>query len=469
MTKPDTCLESFITGSRPEFESILAEMVETPSISSDPSRSRDMRTMATLAVQVLKKFGAKAHIVETSGYPAVSGGWFVGNHYPTVTIYNHLDVQPADEPEWRQSPFTFCKNGDRYCGRGTTDDKGPALTAVFAARFAVEQGIPLNIRVLWELEEEIGSPNFPKVLGQPELVPRPDSVLVSDTIWVAKHRPAIPCGLRGLLTVQMSLQTGEIDVHSGLTGGGARNPLAELCEVAQACVDAKTGRVKIPGFYDQVIRPSQTELKDFLASGFQVSRFKQAFKLRSLRTNDRAELIKRIWTAPTFEVHGLSGGHSGPGVKTVVPGSGELKVSMRLVPNQRPDKIFALLKRFVRKLNAGIRVEHHGKLEPFRGISDGPYAEALRRSVEAGFERTPVSVREGGSIGAVAVLDRAWKVPILFMGLSLPEHGYHAPNEYFDWGQASGGMRTFVHYFQELAKMGRPVPSATTSEKRTAR
>ena len=334
--------------------------------------------------------------------------------------------------------------------------KGPALTALLAARYAVEQGARLNIRFLWELEEEIGSPNFPDVLQQSDSVPRSDSVLVSDTIWLARDRPAIPCGLRGLLAARITLQTGETDVHSGLTGGGARNPLAELCEIAHACVDAKTGRVKIPEFYDQVIPPSPAELKDFFTSGFQVSRFQEAYKLRSLRTQDRDELIKRIWTEPTFEIHGLVGGHTGSGVKTVVPPKGELKVSMRLVPNQRPDKIFTLLKRFVKGLNPNVRVEHHGKLEPFRGISTGPYAEALVRSAHAGFGHPPVYVKEGGSIGAIAVLDRTWKVPILFMGLSLPEHGYHAPNEYFDWGQASGGMRTFVQYFQVLANLGRP-------------
>ena len=467
MTKSVASLEPFITSSRRSFETILAEMVETPSISSDPSRSGDMRAMANLAVQVLNKFGAKAHIVETSGFPAVSGGWFLGHQYPTVTIYNHLDVQPANEPEWRQSPFAFRKEGDRYCGRGTTDDKGPALTALFAARFVAEQNLPLNIRFLWELEEEIGSPNFPEVLDQTHLVPRSDSVLVSDTIWIAKHRPAIPCGLRGLLAVRLLLQTGETDVHSGLTGGGARNPLAELCEIAHACVDAKTGRVKIPGFYDRVERPSQAEMRDFLASGFQVNRFKRAYKLWSLRTDDPRQLMKRIWAEPTFEVHGLVGGHTGPGVKTVVPAAGELKLSMRLVPNQRPDKVLALLKRFIKKINPSVRVEHEGKLEPFRGISSGPYAEALRRSVQAGFGKAPVLVREGGSIGAVAVLDRVWKVPILFMGLSLPEHGYHAPNEYYDWGQAAGGMRTFVHYFQELAKMKRSGPRQKNSRRST--
>jgi acetylornithine deacetylase/succinyl-diaminopimelate desuccinylase-like protein len=451
----DSRLEAYIKDSRPLFETRLAQMVEIPSVSSDPSRVNEIRKMASLGVEVLKKAGAEAGIVETSGYPAVSGGWLVGNHYPSITMYNHLDVQPADEPEWRQAPFSFLKEHDRYGGRGSTDDKGPALAALFAARYAIEQGVRLNVRFLWELEEEIGSPNFPEVIHQPEVVPRSDSVLVSDTIWVAKDRPAIPCGLRGLLAARLTLQTGETDVHSGLTGGGARNPLAELCEIAHACVDAKSGRVNIPGFYDQVLRPTKTEMEDFLASGFQVSRFQEAYKLRSLRTQDRAELIKRIWTEPTFEIHGLVGGHTGSGVKTVVPPRGELKVSMRLVPNQRPDKIFTLLKRFVKQLNPNVRVEHHGKLEPFRGISTGPYAEALQRSVQVGFGKSPVYVKEGGSIGAIAVLNRAWKVPILFMGLSLPEHGYHAPNEYFDWGQASGGMRTFVQYFRELADMGR--------------
>lgn len=465
MTDSNARLESYIAQSRSDFEAILAEMVETPSVSSDPARTSEMRKMASLAVEVLRNSGAEARIVETPGYPAVSGWWFMGNHYPSITVYNHLDVQPADEPEWRQSPFSFRKEDERYGGRGTTDDKGPALTALLAARYAIDQGVRLNIRFLWELEEEIGSPNFPQVLRQPELVPRSDSVLVSDTIWVAKHRPAIPYGLRGLLAARMTLQTGESDVHSGLAGGGARNPLAELCEIAQACVDARTGRVKIPGFYDHVIAPSRKEVEDFLASGFQVSRFRKTFKLRSLRTQDRAELVKRIWAAPTFEIHGLVGGHSRSGIKTVVPPWGELKVSMRLVPNQRPDKIFTLLKRFVKKLNPNIRIENQGALEPFRGSSTGPYADALCRSVQAGFGKTPVWVREGGSIGAISILDRTWKAPILFMGLSLPEHGYHAPNEFFDWGQASGGMRTFVHYFRELARMGRLEMKKTTPKR----
>lgn len=315
--------------------------------------------------------------------------------------------------------------------------------------------MPINIRFLWELEEEIGSPHFGAGLKQRAEVPCPDSVVVSDTIWIAKGQPAMPYGLRGLIGARLSLRTGSKDAHSGVTGGAARNPLAELMEVAQACVNAKTGEVKIPGFYKNVVKPTKEEIKSFLRSGFQVKRFKEAYGFHSLRTNDPAEVMRRIWAAPTFEIHGLTGGYHGPGVKTVVPGHGELKISMRLVPNQTPEKAFALLKKYVSKLNPHVKVEPEGMLQPFKGSFDGPYVECVKRAAKAGFGKEPAFIREGGSIGAVVTMQKAWKVPILFLGLSLPEHGYHAPNEYFDWGQASGGMKAFAHYFSELAKMGK--------------
>ena len=453
MPKSDASLESYITATRSRFEQMLAEMVEIPSISMDPSRSSDMRRMAAFAVQLLQDQGADARIVETKGNPVVVGGWQGNRAHPTVTIYNHLDVQPAQEPEWRQSPFAFRNEDGIYRGRGATDDKGPALTALLAARYAMDQGLPINIQFLWELEEEIGSPNFAGALAPIHGIPRPDSVVVSDTIWIAKGQPAMPYGLRGLLGARLSLRTGEVDAHSGVTGGAARNPLSELCALAHACVDAKTGRVKIPRFHDDVIPPTKAEMKSFLAAGFQVKRFMQAYRFQTLRTTQVEDVLRRIWASPTFEVHGLVGGYTGPGVKTVVPGSGELKVSMRLVPNQRPEQVFRLFKQFIAQQNPRVKVEAEGMLQPFRGVFDGPYAEAAKRAIKTGFGKEPAFIREGGSIGAVSILQRAWKVPILFMGLSLPEHGYHAPNEYFDWGQASGGMRMFAAYFEELSKM----------------
>ena len=448
-------LGAFIAETRPKFEDLLGQMVEVPSISMDSSRAGDMRRMAELVKQHLDDLGTDPHIVETGGAPIVSGGWTAGAEYPTVTIYNHLDVQPAQEPEWKQAPFAFRNDRGIYHGRGATDDKGPALTALFGAKYAIEQGVPINIRFLWELEEEIGSPHFRAGLKDRVAIPKPDSVIVSDTIWIAKGRPAVPYGLRGLLGARLILRTGEKDAHSGVTGGAARNPLAELMEVATSCVDARTGRVKIPGFYDDAVEPTKAEIKSFLKSGFQVKGFKEAYGFRSLRVQDPADVLRRIWASPTFEIHGLSGGYHGQGVKTVVPGHAELKVSMRLVPDQVPDRVFALFKKHVAKINPTIKVEREGMLHPFKGSFTGPYVDCVKRAVKAGFGKEPAFVREGGSIGAVVTMQNMWKVPILFMGLSLPEHGYHAPNEYFDWGQASGGMKAFACYFEELARMGK--------------
>jgi acetylornithine deacetylase/succinyl-diaminopimelate desuccinylase-like protein len=448
-------LRTFINESRPRFEDLLGQMVEVRSISMDSSHAGDMRRMADLAVQCLTGMNATVEVVETGGYPIVSGGWTLGAEYPTVTIYNHMDVQPAQEPEWKHAPFAFRKAQGVYHGRGATDDKGPALTAMFGARYAIDQGLPINIRFLWELEEEIGSPHFAAGLRNRAAVPKPDSVVVSDTIWIAKGRPAVPYGLRGLLGARLVLRTGSKDAHSGVTGGAARNPLAELMEVANSCLDSKTGRVKIAGFYDDVIEPTKDEIRSFLKSGFQVTRFKKAYGFHSLRVQDPGEVMRRIWASPTFEIHGLSGGYHGQGVKTIVPAHAELKVSMRLVPNQTPEKVFALLKKHVAKVNPSVKVEREGMLHPFKGSFAGPYVDCVKRAVKAGFGKDPAFVREGGSIGAVVTMQKAWKVPILFMGLSLPEHGYHAPNEYYDWGQASGGMKAFAHYFSELAKMGK--------------
>lgn len=453
--KSERHLRTFISESRPKFEDLLGQMVEVPSISMDSSRKDDIRRMADLAAQYLIGMGAHAQVVETGGYPLVSGGWTTGAEYPTVTIYNHLDVQPAQEPEWKHPPFAFGNKHGIYQGRGATDDKGPALTALFGARYAIEQGVPINIRFLWELEEEIGSPHFSAGLRDRSAVPRPDSVIVSDTIWISKGQPAVPSGLRGLLGARLTLRTGEKDAHSGVTGGAARNPLAELMEVASACLDARTGRVKIPGFYDDVVEPTKGEIKSFLKSGFQVMRFKKAYGFRSLRVHNPVDVMRRIWASPTFEIHGLSGGYQGQGIKTVVPGHAELKVSMRLVPNQVPERIFAQLKKHVAKVNPSVKVEGEGMLHPFRGNFTGPYVECVKRAIRAGFGRDPAFVREGGSIGAVVTMQNAWKVPILFMGLSLPEHGYHAPNEYYDWGQASGGVKAFAQYFSELGRMGK--------------
>ena len=459
-------LRARIAGWRREYEARLAALVEVPSVSMDPARLADMRACADVAVGLLRStFGRQvsAELIDTGGQPIVLGRVMRDPALPTVTVYNHLDVQPADAAEWRTPPFKFTRKGDRYFARGATDDKGPALAALYGARLAVETDAPVNIQFLWELEEEIGSPNFARGLaraiagdtrrGRASFAT--DSVVVSDTIWTAAGRPSIPYGLRGLMGCTVSLQTGAKDVHSGTTGGAARNPVTELAALVADCIDARTGRVKIPGFYAHVRKPTAAERAGFARAGFSARRFKAAHELSSLRPRrDDLAVMQAVMVEPTFEVHGLVGGYTGPGIKTIVPHRAELKLSTRLVPDQKPADVFRLLEAFVKRRVPDAVVTGEGFLEPYLAPLGGPYNAAAVAAMRDTFGKEPGFTREGGSIGAVLTMRHLLGAPVIFLGLSLPEHGYHAVNENFDWGQASGGIELFCRYFHRVGALG---------------
>ena len=436
---------------RRRWEHELATLVELPSVSVDPARAADVRRTAAAAARLIRALGGEATVVPTGGHPLVHGRFQRDRRFPTVTVYNHLDVQPADEPEWRSDPFRFTRDGDRYVGRGTTDDKGPALAALFGARYAMERDTRVNVQFLWELEEEIGSPHFEQTIRRHRRRFATDAVIVSDTIWVSRRQPAVPAGLRGLQGFRLTLRTGTTDQHSGTTGGAARNPVAELAELIAAMLDARTGRVKIPGFSRDVVPPSRRELADLRQSGFSVARFKRDHGFRSLRTDDALDVMQRLWCRPTLEVHGIAGGYQGPGVKTVVPPAATAILSCRLVPDMRPEVVMRLVRDFVRRRAPDVEVAPEHALAPFRGHTSGPHVDAIRAAVRFAFGREPVFVREGGSIGAVVSMERVLRAPVHFLGLSLPEHGYHAPNERFDWRQAEGGILAFASYFARVA------------------
>jgi acetylornithine deacetylase/succinyl-diaminopimelate desuccinylase-like protein len=448
-------LAAFANKERDCFEAALRQFVDIPTVSAEPERAADIRKCAELAASTIRDFGGEADILETDGNPIIHGRFNNGSNLPTVTVYNHLDVQPASretEP-WTSDPFVFTKQGDRYLGRGTTDDKGPALTALFGIRAAREAGVKANMHLLWELEEEIGSPSFEGAMRTYGKQLATDSVLVSDTIWVSRERPACPAGLRGLQGFELTLETAATDQHSGVTGGGARNPIGELMKLVSEMYDATTGKVKIKGFYDDVEPPSKQELADFRASGFTVKKFKKDHGFKSVRTEDAVDMMKRIWAMPTFEVHGLVGGYTGPGIKTIIPPRAAVKISCRMVPNQDPKKIMKLVREFVKQRNPDVKVVPEASMLPYKAPTTGPLADAVRSSMKFAFGREPVFVREGGSIGAIVSMEKILKVPVLFLGLSLPEHGYHAPNENYDWQQASGGMVAFAKYFDEIANL----------------
>jgi acetylornithine deacetylase/succinyl-diaminopimelate desuccinylase-like protein len=442
-------LFAFAERERNAFESALRELVEIPTVSSEPARADDIRRCADRAASLIRESGGTAEVLETPGYPLVHGTFNGDAGAPSVTIYNHLDVQPAsrDTEPWESDPFVFTKEGDRYLGRGTTDDKGPALTALWGIRAARAAGVRTNVQLLWELEEEIGSPSFDAGVREHARKLKTDSVVVSDTIWVSRDRPACPAGLRGLQGFELVLQTAETDQHSGVTGGAARNPIGELMKLVCEMYDASTGKVKIKGFYDDVVPPSKQELEDFRRSGFTIKKFKKDHGFKSIRTEDALEVMKRIWAMPTMEIHGVVGGYTGPGIKTVVPPSARVKVSCRLVENQNPKKIMKMIRDFVKEHNPDVKIESEAAMLPYKAPTTGPLADAVRDAMKFAFGREPVFVREGGSIGAVVSMEKVLGVPVMFLGLSLPEHGYHAPNENYDWQQACGGMAAFAKYF----------------------
>lgn len=451
-------LLSFAANHRAEYEALLKRFVETPTVSCDPSHAEDIRKGVQLTVETLQGFGGEVKVYEVAnGNPTVHAVFGNDPKLPTVTVYNHMDVQPASketEP-WDTEPFVFTTRGDSYFGRGTTDDKGPALAALYGARAAREAGVPINIRFLWEFEEEIGSPNFERIITDAGADLKTDSVVVSDTVWVSRERPACSAGLRGLLGFLLTLETGTTDTHSGEVGGAARNPIAELMRLVCDLYDPTTGRVLVAGFYDDVIPPSAAELDDWTGSGFTASGFKQAHHLKLMRSEDSLEVMKRIWGEPTFEIHGVVGGYQGPGLKSIVPPRAEVKASCRLVPGQDPDKIRKLITAAVKARNPDVKMQFEHAAPAFLTPMDGPLPGLLKQAVKFAFERDAVFVRDGGTIGAMTSIEKVMQCPVLFLGLSLPEHGYHAPNENFDWQQASGGMVAFAKYFEEIANLKR--------------
>lgn len=442
-------LEQRVADAEPWFRQRLRTLVEHKTVSPGNPDAAAIRAGAEAARDLMQEVGADAKLVECAGTPSVLAQFRHPKAERHIVIYNHLDVQPADPSIWGQAdPFVMEveAHDERewlYRGRGSTDDKGPGLCAVRAASWAAEQGLPLDISILWETEEEIGSPNFAEVVSGCREQLACDAVIVSDTIWPSDTQPAISTGLRGSLQAMIRLRTAGKPAHSGLVGGAARNPVRELATLATTIERARF-------WHEGVVPPMPDELDGFLRSGFDVDYFKSAHDLHRLETDIPLEIMLRIWARPTFEVHGLTGGHMGPGLKTIVPNEAELKVSFRLVPTQDPRALGKRLEQFVHAIDPDIEVEVSGFLEPYQGPTDGTVHDAIAAGLREATGVEPVMVREGGSIGAVPVLAELLDVPVHFLPLSLPEHGYHAPNERFDWKQAKVGMTAFCRVFERL-------------------
>lgn len=450
-TRDFSTLDDFVATSEPWFRTQLKAMVEHRTVSPGGGHEAEIAAGAAAAASLMESCGARARVVPSSGTPSIIGHFPADNPRRRIVIYNHFDVQPANPANWRQDdPFRFeveadAERGFVYLGRGTTDDKGPALCGLRAAQFIRECGLPIDVVLLWETEEEIGSPNFRDVLRAERELISSDGIIVSDTIWPNSSQPAMSMGLRGGLTATLHLRTASKDAHSGLVGGAARNPVRELCGLADA--------IERAGFWREGARPvDDAEVAQYLASGFDLDYFKSSHGLERLSSEIPLELMLRIWAQPSYDVHGLAGGYQGPGVKSAVPPEAELKISFRTVPGQDHLAIADGLRRFVALQAPDVVVEIQGGFAAYESSPSGPVHDAIVTGMKRAFGRKPVPVREGGSIGAVPMMESELGVPVHFLPLSLPEHGYHAPNERFDWKQARGGVVAFADAFAALSR-----------------
>jgi acetylornithine deacetylase/succinyl-diaminopimelate desuccinylase-like protein len=438
------------------------ELLRIPSIGTDPSRNADTRRAAEWVVGQLRAIGFEASLRETAGQPMV-----VGHHpgpdgggRPHVLYYGHYDVQPAEPLElWHSPPFeptlVTTERGERIVARGAVDDKGQVMTWLEALRawHEVHGAPPVRVSVFVEGEEESGSPSLEGFLEAHRDELRADVCVVSDTGMWDIDQPAISTMLRGLLYVELKLKGPARDLHSGIYGGAVPNPLNLLCRVLGQLHDAE-GRVQLPGFYDQVLELE--EARQWAALPFDEADFLGSAGVRTPVGEAGRTTLERVWSRPTCDINGISGGYAGPGAKTVIPAEASAKLSFRLVPDQDPRRVLAELGTFLdARMPADCRYEIavHGLSPAIRLPADSPYVRAGARALQAVFDRQPYLIGMGGSIPAVEAIKRLLGMESLLIGFGLKDDLVHSPNEKFELRCFEAGMQTHARLLAELAKI----------------
>ncbi|HEY2931301.1 MAG TPA: dipeptidase [Acidobacteriota bacterium] len=454
----DSKIVKFIEQNKNRYIEELKSFLRIPSISTDPNHRKDVRQCAEFVVEELKDIGFKdAHVYDTPGHPIVFAQWLEAPGQPTVLFYGHYDVQPVDPLDlWKSPPFEpDIRNGEIYA-RGSADDKGQVFMHFksLEAHLKNTGRLPVNVKLLIEGEEECGSVNLDNFIEKHREMLKADLVLISDTPMFARGVPSICYGLRGLVYFQLDLVGTSTDLHSGSFGGAVANPAYVLSKLLAEMKD-ESGHITIPGFYDDVRPLTERERREYASLPFDPDKFRAEIGAPQLWGEKGFSPLEQIWARPTFEINGLLAGFTGEGAKTVIPARAMAKVSMRLVPDQDPEKIAKLFENHVTKVcpktvELKITRMHGGKawLAPI----DHPAMQAASRAYEKGFGKKPVFVREGGSIPVVATFAELLKVPSVLIGIGLPDENAHAPNEKLDLGNFQGGILSTAHLYQELAK-----------------
>jgi len=439
----------------------LKEYLRIPSVSTEPRHQNDVLRCSEFVVDQLQSAGLSAESIETGGNPLVFAEWKGGDSKRTILFYGHYDVQPVDPvEEWDTPPFDPTVKGDLLVARGATDDKGQSFTHIKAVEAMLkERGeLPVNVKFILEGEEEIGGEAIERFVHE-DAGERLgcDAVVVSDTSMFAPGQPSLLYGLKGLAYVEMKVTGPNRDLHSGTFGGAVANPANALCQIISRLQDPKTGKILIPGFYDDVRPLEDWERQEFGRLPFDESNYKAELGLEELFGEDGYTTLERMWGRPTLDVNGIFGGYQGEGAKTVLPAWAGAKVSMRLVPDQGPEKIAALFAEYVQSIApTGVSVEAAGVhgAQPVLIDIQGPIADAAMDAQEEIFGARPVRVREGGSIPIVASFSQILGVPTILMGFGLPDDRLHAPNEKFNISHFYNGIRTVVRLLDRAGQDG---------------
>jgi acetylornithine deacetylase/succinyl-diaminopimelate desuccinylase-like protein len=449
-----TAWKEYLETNKQRFLDELLDLLRIPSVSARSENKADMKQCAeAVKLQLLAAGADKVEIIETEGHPVVYGEKNIDPSKPTVLVYGHYDVQPADPLNlWHSGPFEpVIKDGKIYA-RGACDDKGQFYMHVKALETMVRtNSLATNIKFLIEGEEEIGSPNLAKFVSSNKDLLKADVVLISDTAMISLENPSIDIGVRGLSYIEVEVTGPNRDLHSGVYGGAVANPITALAKMIASCHD-ENNHITIPGFYDDVVESGDEERKLMAQAPYDENEYKRDLGVSNLWGETGYTTNERTGIRPTLELNGIWGGYTGEGAKTVLPSKAYAKISARLVPNQSSTVITEKLLTYFRKIAPeGITVnawEHHGG-EPYMTPVDSKAYKAAAKAIEATFNKTPVPVRGGGSIPICSLFEKELGIKIVFMGFGLDSDNLHSPNEKFNLENYYKGIET-IPYFHKF-------------------
>ena len=444
---------------RVEFLDALKEFVQIPSISTLPERYGDLTRAAGWVADRLTEAGLTARVMPSEHHPAVYAEWMGAPGRPVVLCYGHYDVQPPDPLDlWTSPPFEPAQRGDDLYGRGASDDKGQLLIELFAAESLLRGSgrLPVNLKFFVEGEEEIGSPRMLPFIKKHRQLLRSDVALVCDGSFYAPERPALETGLRGLVYTEVELRGANRDLHSGQYGGAAPNPIEGLARIVAGLRDRRN-RIAVPGFYTAVTPPTEFERGSWDGLGFREEEYLEELGIDAAPGEEGYGILERRWARPTLEVHGIAGGFTGPGAKTVIPAVATAKISMRLVPEQRPETVFRAFARKVQRLTPpGFRCDVRllASCAPMAVAPEAPPIRSAAVALEEVFGRPAVYTRAGGSVPVAGAFQHVLGAVPVLMGFGLPDDNLHAPNEKFHLPNFHRGIDTVIRFLQRLGNGG---------------